>query len=196
MHTSAKTDLFRKLVSVACRCCVCVSMSGRKAVIGPENGSPDADIMFVGEAPGRFGADRIRVPFRGDRAGAAFEILLQKSGLKREQAYITNAVLCNPRDSRGRNRHPSISEVRNCAQMLEAQIELVDPRLVVTLGETALSALALIKEHDFELTRDAGRSACWMGRLLVPLYHPSPRARRWRSLRQQVRDFRFVGSLI
>ncbi|PYS43824.1 MAG: uracil-DNA glycosylase, partial [Acidobacteria bacterium] len=115
-------------------------MCGRSAVLSELNGRLDARVMFIGEAPGRKGADRTRIPFSGDQSGRNFDRFLASIGLERSQIFITSAALCNPRTTTGANRRPTTSEVRNCSNFLKRTIELIDPRLIVTLGGVALDA--------------------------------------------------------
>ena len=130
--------------------------------------------MFVGEAPGRQGGDRTRVPFSGDQSGRNFSRYLASIGLAREDVFITNAALCNPRKESGANRKPTREEVSNCSEFLRRQIEIVDPRVVVTLGAVSLAALRSVEYHQLSLKENVGQAQEWRGRLLVPLYHPSP----------------------
>jgi len=159
------------------------------------NGTPRSKIMFIGEAPGRLGAARTGVPFTADQSGVRFQRLLDAAGLRREDMFITNALLCNPL-LRGTNRSPRRSEIANCAGWLRAQLDIVTPRLVVTLGARALEAVRLVGAHDYELRRDVGKLLPWCGRTLVPLYHPSPRTAAHRSFAQQMEDFRCVGKMV
>ncbi len=163
-------------------------------VLSESNGRPGAKVMFIGEAPGRLGAARTGVPFTADQSGRRFQRLLEEAGLRRDEVFVTNALLCNPlRD--GRNRTPRRSEVARCSEWLRAQVDLLQPRLVVTLGAVALEAARLIERHDYRLAREAGRSLAWYGRTLVPLYHPSPRTAGRRSFQRQRADFRRLGRL-
>jgi DNA polymerase len=130
--------------------------------------------MFVGEAPGRQGGDRTRVPFSGDQSGRNFSRFLASINLKRDTIFITNAVLCNPRKPSGANRKPTVAEVLNCSEFLRRQIEVINPRVVVTLGVVSLAALRLVEYHDLSLRQAVGQIHEWNGRLLVPVYHPSP----------------------
>ena len=107
--------------------------------------------MFIGEAPGRKGADRTRTPFSGDQSGANFDRYLNSIQLKREQIFITSAALCNPRAESGANRRPSQKELANCSSFLRRAIEVVDPRVIVTLGSVALEALKRIQYHKLSL---------------------------------------------
>lgn len=158
------------------------------------NGTVSAHILFVGEAPGRFGAGRSGVPFQGDESGRRFDVLLSAAGLNRKDVFITNAVLCNPLDKSGRNRRPRVSDVDRCASFLRRQIEVVSPRIVVALGGVALDALGRIQPHGLSL-RDAAQPCDWFSRLLVPLYHPGRRALVHRGEAQQFDDWRRLGEL-
>jgi uracil-DNA glycosylase len=104
--------------------------------------------------------------------------------------------LCNPRDYEGRNRPPSGDEVANCSQHLIRLIDILDPRWVITLGAVALAAAELVEPHGCHLRTHVGRTVRWLGRTLVPLYHPGPRALIHRPLRRQLSDYRAVGRLI
>jgi uracil-DNA glycosylase family 4 len=130
--------------------------------------------MFIGEAPGRKGADRTRKPFSGDQSGKNFDRFLASIGLSRTQIFITSAALCNPRTGSGANRKPSKPELTNCSDFLRRTIQTVDPAVVVTLGSVALDALKLIEPHDLSLKESAATVQFWGGRVLVPIYHPSP----------------------
>ncbi len=153
--------------------------------------------MFIGEAPGRKGADRTRIPFSGDQSGKNFEGFLASIGLKRSQIFITSAALCNPRAASGANRRPTAQEMRNCSDFLRRTIELVDPAVIVTLGGVALEALKLLHYHEFNLKDDVAKIRRWKERLLVPLYHPSPQVLiTSRDERAQLRDYRVVKRAI
>jgi DNA polymerase len=152
--------------------------------------------MFIGEAPGRKGTDQTRVPFSGDQSGKNFERFLASIGLDREQIFITSAALCNPRTASGANRKPTRAELANCSQFLRRILELVDPSLVVTLGSVALESLRSIESHNLSL-RDAARIHRWQGRVLVPIYHPSPQVlASHRREADQLRDYQVVKQAI
>lgn len=185
---------FASLVEAAQACRACPRMSESRRVLGPGNGPVPAALMFVGEAPGRFGADATAIPFHGDQAGRNFESLLAGAKLTRKRAFVTNALLCNPRDEAGRNATPTRVELASCSRFLKAQIELVNPRVVVALGAQALAALALIEPHGARLS-DVRSARPWSGRLLVPLYHPGQRAMLHRGRDEQAGDYRFVARL-
>ena len=184
---------FIELVAAASACTLCPAMCERAAVLSELNGPVNARVMFIGEAPGRKGADRTRVPFSGDQSGKNFERFLASINLARSEIFVTSAALCNPRADSGANRRPKTSEIRNCSAFLRRTIELVEPGVIVTLGTVALDALKLLHYHEFNLKQDAGRIRRWDGRLLVPLYHPSPQVLiTSRDERAQLKDYEVV----
>lgn len=190
-------DAFGQLAQEAAACVRCERMRDRQAVLSALNGRTDARVMFIAEAPGRQGADRTRIPFHGDTSGRNFETLLASAGLTRAEIFITNSVLCSPRKPGGANDRPSRTEIRNCSDFLRRQIELINPRLIATLGAVALEALKLIEPHDFTLRDHAARKLRWNGRTVFPLYHPSPQVIiTVRSLEQQQRDYRALRRAI
>jgi uracil-DNA glycosylase family 4 len=158
------------------------------------NGPLGARVMFIGEAPGRKGADRTRIPFSGDQSGQNLDRYLASIPLQREQIFITSAALCNPRTAAGTNRKPTLTEIGNCSDFLKRTIALVNPPVIVTLGSVALEALKRIHYHDLVLREAIGMIHCWNGRLLVPLYHPSPQVlASHRREQQQLADYQAVA---
>ena len=190
----AQAAAFDGLMSDVRSCFACAEMNHVHVLAG-SNGPLKARVMFIGEAPGRLGAARTGVPFTSDQSGLRFQRLLAAAGLRREDVFLTNALLCNPLRN-GANRPPRRRELAACARWLDAQLRLVDPPLVVTLGTAALEALRAIERHPFALSRDVGRALPWRGRTLVPLYHPSPRTVGRRPFAQQIEDFRRLGALL
>src|SRR5215203_985005 len=159
---------FTQLVKEAAGCTLCPAMCGRRAVLSELNGSPGARVMFIGEAPGRKGADRTRVPFSGDQSGANLERFL--SSIKLTQ-----------------------KELANCSGFLRRTIEIVNPRVIVTLGSVALEALKRIQYHELSLKKSAARIHSWNDRVLVPIYHPSPQVlASHRREAEQLEDYKVV----
>jgi uracil-DNA glycosylase len=191
-----RSEAYESLVEIVRRCRLCPRMEGRRRVLGGENGSVWAPVVFVGEAPGRLGAGRSGMPFKGDRSGRDFESLLAAAGLTRDDVFVTNAVLCNPRDARELNARPLRSELDNCRDFLRRTIDLVDPGFVVSLGAVALAALGAVAPHHAVLAADVGRPISWYGRVLVPLYHPGARAQIRRPLAVQREDYARLGELL
>jgi uracil-DNA glycosylase family 4 len=193
----SKRAQFAALTAEAAECRRCPAMCERTAVLSELNGSVAARIMFIGEAPGRKGADQTRVPFSGDQSGRNFDRFLASIGLKREDIFITSAALCNPRTESGANRKPSRTELNNCSAFLRRTMEIVNPALVITLGSVALDALRSIAPHDLSLKDAAATIQSWHGRVLVPIYHPSPQVlASHRSEREQLADYKVVARAI
>ncbi len=185
-----KLTIFNHIVEEAATCIICERLRERKAVLSHLNGSISPRVMFIAEAPGRNGADRTRIPFHGDTSGENFEILLKSAQLTRDEIFITNSVMCSPRKASGANDKPKRTEIRNCSGFLRRLIETIDPPVIATLGAVALDSLRLIEPHDYRLREHAAQVLKWYGRVLVPLYHPSPQVIiTVRPLEQQKRDF-------
>jgi DNA polymerase len=127
-------------------------------------GDPHADLMVVGEAPG-FHEDRQGIPFVGP-SGQLLNRLLEGIGLRREDVYICNVVMSRP----PRNRDPQPDEIAACRPWLDAQIRLVDPKVVVTLGNFAARTLL---ETSTGISRLRGRTHPFQGRVLLPTFHPA-----------------------
>lgn len=175
---------------------MCPDLADKTAVLSELNGSLTPKVFFIGEAPGRVGADRTRRPFFGDKSGDNFQKLLDSIGLSREDIFITSAVMCSPRSPTDANRRPTRREIVNCSSYLQRIIDLIDPPIVATLGGVALEALKVIEFHDLRLMNDAGRPVNWKGRTLVPLYHPSPQViASQRGLSLQLSHFRVLRQL-
>ena len=194
---SQRERLLRELANDAASCTLCPAMCGRSAVLSELNGTVDARVMFIGEAPGRKGADRTRVPFSGDQSGANLDRFLDSIKLTRQEIFITSAALCNPRSESGANRKPSQKELANCSSFLRRTIELINPRVIVTLGSVALEALKRIQYHELNLKESASRIHSWKDHVLVPIYHPSPQVlASHRREAEQLRDYQVVKKAI
>lgn len=193
----SKTKQFESLCTEAQACIVCPDLALRTAVLSELNGALNPKVLFIAEAPGRQGADRTRRPFYGDNSGKNFQILLDSIGLAREEIFITNAVLCSPRTETDANRKPTRTEIRNCSSFLRRTIQLIDPKVIATLGGVALDAISSIEPHDLKLKESAGSVIEWYGRKLIPLYHPSPQVvAAQRGLEIQLAHFRVLSELI
>ncbi|MDX6695362.1 MAG: hypothetical protein QOF02_2965, partial [Blastocatellia bacterium] len=147
LQAEQRREPFSHLATEAAACRLCEALCERRAVLSELNGTLAPRVMFLGEAPGRQGGDRTRVPFSGDQSGRNFTRFIASIKLRREELFITNAVLCNPRRASGANRRPTESEIANCSEFLRRQIELVDPPVIVTLGAVSLAALRRIEYH-------------------------------------------------
>lgn len=149
---------------VAESCTVCALAETRtKVVFGV--GAEDADLMFVGEAPGK-NEDLRGEPFVG-AAGRLLDQLLDEAGIARHRVYIANVLKCRPPG----NRDPRPEEIEACKGYLRRQLELVDPHVVVTLGNFATK---LLLRTETGITRLRGSSyRWWRDKVLVPTYHPA-----------------------
>jgi uracil-DNA glycosylase family 4 len=184
---------FDELCKAVKFCTRCLRMEQSARVLSRSAGSLDAKVIFIGEAPGRLGADAYEIPFHGDKAGHNFEELLAFAGLDRSAIFVTNAVLCNPKSSAGNNSTPNKSEVANCSSYLKAQLELIKPRIVVTLGSVALEAINALEPHGLRLSEAVRTARTWRGAILIPIYHPGARAMIHRSMANQRSDYQFIG---
>ncbi len=154
-----------ELAGVASGCTLCPLSDGRTNVVFG-TGDPNADLMFVGEGPGAE-EDKQGLPFVGRSGKLLDELVRQEIGLERSAVYIANVVKCRPPD----NRDPLPTEIAACRPYLERQVELVAPRVVVTLGNFAMKVLLDTTEG---ITRIRGRRYAWGdGVVLVPTYHPA-----------------------
>ena len=148
-------------------CTRCRLSQGRTQVVFGA-GNPHADLMFVGEAPG-FHEDKQGIPFVG-QAGKLLDKLLAGVGLWRDDVYIANVLKCRPPG----NRDPQQDEIESCEPHLFRQIELIEPKMIATLGNFATKLLSgrplgITRVHGQEQPLTiAGRSV-----LLYPLYHPA-----------------------
>lgn len=187
----ARAATFDQLAAEAAACQLCARMQDRQAVLSWRNGNLHPRVLFIAEAPGRQGGDRTRIPFYGDASGRNFEALLASVELTRAEIFIANSVLCSPRKPSGANDKPTRLEIRTCSSYLRRLLALLDPPVVATLGAVALAALRLVEPHELQLRDAAAQVLRWNGRLLVPLYHPSPQVLiTVRPLTQQKRDYR------
>lgn len=131
----------------------------------PGEGNPNAEIMFVGEGPG-FHEDQQGRPFVG-AAGKFLDSMLESIGLKRSDVYITNVVKHRPPG----NRDPQPGEIAACFIWLKMQIELIDPKIIVTLGRHSMCVLLPDLGKISEIHGRAFRRSD--GRVYVPFYHPA-----------------------
>lgn len=155
-------------------------------------GSPTADLMFVGEAPGA-AEDAQGIPFVG-RAGQLLTKIIEAIDLTREQVYIANILKCRP----PRNRNPEPDEVASCEPFLRAQIRSVEPLIIVALGKYAAQTLA---GTGTPISRMRGNFYDYEGTRLMPTFHPSyllrnPSAKRdvWDDIRTVRDTLRQLGS--
>ncbi len=167
---SALTELYEQIAS--CRRCEIAKLRTRAV---PGEGREDADIMFIGEAPG-YHEDQQGRPFVGP-AGQFLDTLLASVGLKRQVVYITNVIKTRPPG----NREPLPVEIQNCRPWLQRQIEIIHPRMIVTLGRYSMAMFfpgkTISKIHGTAQKRD--------NVIYYAMYHPAA-ALHQQSLRQAI----------
>jgi uracil-DNA glycosylase family 4 len=166
-------------------CDRCKLSKGRKNIVFGE-GNPHARLVFVGEAPG-MEEDLTGKPFVG-QAGKLLTDIIKAMGLTRDEVYICNIVKCHP----PRNRDPEADEIATCLPFLRAQISLIQPEVICTLGR--ISAQSLVAK-DLKITRDRGRWRSFMEIPLMPTYHPAyllryPQAKRqvWEDVQEIMQE--------
>jgi uracil-DNA glycosylase family 4 len=152
-----------RIDALACTRCK-LSTAGRTQVVFGV-GDPAADLLFVGEGPGAE-EDRLGEPFVGRSGKLLDKLLAEEIGIGREQVYIANVVKCRPPG----NRDPEPDEVATCRPWLERQLELIDPRVVITLGKFAAQLLLDSKQT---ISRLRGAAHPYRGGLLIPTWHPA-----------------------
>ena len=178
-----KTDL--EIIEAEALVCTKCELSENRTNVVFGSGDPNADLMFVGEGPGQR-EDEQGLPFVGP-SGNLLEELLGEIGLTRGQVYIGNVVKCRPPN----NRDPRPNEIDACKGYLRSQIQLIDPRVVVTLGNFASK---LLLRTETGITRLRGTAyEWWGGRYLIPTFHPAAALRGSASVLENMRaDFSLV----
>ena len=152
----------------------------------PGSGNPNADIVFIGEGPG-FHEDQQGLPFVG-AAGKFLDELLASINLRRKDVFICNVIKCRPPN----NRDPLPDEIDACAPWLTQQLEVLKPRMIVTLGRFSMSRYF----PGATIGRIHGQAKRIDGVLVVPMYHPAA-ALHQASLRQTImEDFRKLPGLL
>jgi uracil-DNA glycosylase len=168
-----------------CVRCKLHTQGRRQIVFGV--GNPDADLMFVGEAPGA-DEDVQGIPFVG-RAGQLLTKIIEAIGLTREDVYIANVIKCRPPG----NRNPEQDEVETCEPFLFQQIDIIKPKVIVALGTFA--ARALLRTLD-PISRLRGRVYDYRGAKLIPTFHPAYLLRNPASKREVWEDMKVVRKLL
>jgi uracil-DNA glycosylase len=168
-----------------CSRCKLHALGRRQVVFGV--GNPEADLMFVGEAPGA-DEDIQGVPFVG-RAGQLLTKIIEAIGLSRDDVYIANVIKCRP----PQNRNPEQDEVDTCEPFLFQQIDTIKPKVIVALGTFA--ARALLRTLD-PISRLRGRVYEYRGAKLIPTFHPAYLLRNPASKREVWEDMKMVRKLL
>ena len=168
---SALSELCQQILT----CTKCEALAKNRTRVVPGEGPEDAEIMFIGEGPG-WHEDQQGRPFVG-QAGMYLEQLIASISMKRQQVYITNVIKCRAPG----NRDPLPSEIQNCDHWLQTQVELIRPKIIVTLGRYSMAKFfpgkSISKIHGTAQKRD--------GIIYFAMYHPAA-ALHQQSLRQAI----------
>jgi uracil-DNA glycosylase len=188
--SESRREALVKVYNQAAICERCpLSATRNRVVFG--SGNADADLMFVGEAPGAE-EDRQGLPFVG-RAGGFLSELLESVGMRREAVFIANVLKCRPPG----NRDPQPEEIDSCRPYLEKQVELIQPRVIATLGNFSTKLLTG-KPTGITKVRGLPQEHMLGGRhlFLLPLFHPAAGLRTPRVAEQLREDFRRIPDLL
>jgi len=169
----------------ACTRCKLHTLGRTKIVFG--SGNPNADLMFVGEAPGA-DEDEQGVPFVG-RAGQLLTKIIEAIDLRREDVYIANVIKCRP----PANRNPEPDEIATCEPFLFRQIDTIKPKVIVALGTHAAHTLL---RTDVPISQIRGKQHEYRGAILIPTFHPAYLLRSPDRKRDVWDDMKLVKSLL
>lgn len=192
----------KSLNSTILHCTKCEKLVETRNKAVPGYGFIDADIFFIGLAPGRFGADNTGIPFTKDSSGKLFQLALSSSGISMEpnglvqdenviKAYVTNLVKCNPKDSKGNNRYPSQEEINNCKCYLDTEMNSIHFGVVVPLGKLATENVLNQKCSRFSSIHN--KPIKLKEFYCVPFLHPSYIARGAYPKAKYIDDFRSLA---
>ena len=191
MSSDERREALKLVYQQARGCMNCPELAATRTQVVFGAGNADADLMFVGEAPGA-NEDRMGRPFVG-QAGKLLEKLLEEIGLSRAEVFIANVLLCRPPG----NRDPHPVEIENCQGYLLRELELVEPRVVCTLGNFATK---LLRGDNAGITRVHGRSEVRTVGVravrLYPLFHPAAALYTPRMLETLREDFARIPELL
>ena len=168
------------LAAEAAGCTRCRLAQGRTQVVFGV-GNTDADLLFIGEAPG-FHEDKQGEPFVGAAGQLLTRMLNEVVGVRREDVYICNVLKCRPPG----NRDPQDDEIESCTPWLIEQVSLIQPRVIVTLGNFATK---FVLNTTQGITRMRGAAYPWHGRTVIPTFHPAAILRGGGEGSRQFADF-------
>jgi len=177
-----KLDSIAENIKVCEKCKLCETRT--KAV--PGKGNFDADVIFVGEAPGR-NEDMHGEPFVG-AAGKRLDMILEDTGIDREDVYITNIVKCRP----PKNRVPSKQEEEACNDFIKQEIEIINPKIICIMGNTAYGTLLDGKE----ITKNHGKIVEKDGRKFFVTFHPAATIYNQKLVDELKNDFRRLAEFL
>lgn len=179
---SALSELSQKIkVCTSCETLV----KGRTQVV-PGDGAENAEIMFIGEAPG-FHEDQEGKPFVG-AAGQFLNQLISSINLKRQEVYITNIIKCRP----PQNRDPLPMEIHNCNPWLEQQIDIIKPKIIVTLGRYSMAKFF----PGRTITQIHGKAREGDGVIYIAMYHPAAALHQGNLREEIISDFKNISTVL
>ena len=189
--TQERREALKAVFQEARACTRCPQLAATRTTVVFGSGNADADLMFVGEAPGR-NEDEQGLPFVG-QAGKLLDKLLGEIGLTRAEVFIANCLKCRPPG----NRDPHPAEIENCQDYLQRQVDLIEPRVICTLGNFATKLLradptGITRLHGREEVRVIGRRAV----RLYPLFHPAAALYTPANVEVLRRDFARIPELL
>lgn len=179
-----------ELNTLVAQCQKCPLFEGRTNTV-PGDGNTNADILFIGEGPGK-NEDLQGLPFVG-AAGRVLSEMMESIGLTRQDAYIANVVKCRPPE----NRDPKPEEAKACFGYLEKQVQLIDPKLIVTLGRHSMDRFLPNMKISEARGKAFRRTIEGLGeRVFFPIYHPAAALYRPQLKQDIINDFQKVPVLI
>ena len=184
-YSAESLDAIRADIGDDCRRCKLHTLGRKRIVFGV--GNPNADLMFVGEAPGA-DEDEQGIPFVG-RAGQLLTKIIEAIGMTRDDVYIANVIKCRP----PQNRNPEPDEVDTCEPFLFRQIDVIKPKVIVALGKFGAQTLLRTEEP---ISRLRGRIFAFRGAKLIPTFHPAYLLRNPASKREVWEDMKMVRQLL
>ena len=180
---------FQQLKQEYSTCAKCPALCSSRSQVVFGSGNPNAEVLFIGEAPGA-NEDKQGIPFCG-MSGQVLNELLTSVGLSREDIFITNTILCRPEN----NRNPAKEEVENCRERLDKLISIMQPKVIVTIGNFATERILGKKG----ITTLRGKIFEVEGKIIVPVIHPANylySGRNPEMFAQMKRDFVVVADIV
>jgi uracil-DNA glycosylase family 4 len=180
-------EKLQELENLVLSCNLCqLSKTRNKAVFG--QGNPNSKIMFIGEAPGRE-EDLQGKPFVGRSGELLTKMIENVLNLKRDEIYISNIIKCHP----PRNRDPEIEEIESCIPYLIKQIDIIKPKIIVTLGRIAFKYLL---NNETPITKARGNLYTFKDIKVIPTYHPSYLLRNQIKKKEAFIDFKLIKEFL
>lgn len=182
-------------ISAAIAACQRCELAETRARVVPGEGSDKAEVMFIGEAPGRE-EDAQGRPFVG-RAGRLLDKLLAEIGIGRSEVFIGNVLKCRPTSPEGKDRKPTEQEISACSHFLDSQIKKIKPKVICTLGDTATQYI--LRKYGIKpdgISKIHGRVFEAGNLKIIPLYHPAAALYTYRLERVMREDFKKLKSIL